>query len=92
MVVELHGRINEFGELEVDLPDDLPVGEVRIVIESLEDVWAEGELEELMRVDPMTGADIVAAGLTGGWKDLDINDGAEWIQEQRRKRKARHES
>lgn len=33
--VELMGRINEAGELEVELPVDLPPGEVRITIETV---------------------------------------------------------
>ncbi len=45
------------------------------------------EIAEMLRPEPMTGAEIVAAGLTGGWADLGIPDGAEWVQEQRRKRR-----
>jgi len=42
----------------------------------------------MMKVEPMTGAEIVAAGLTGGWADMGIADGAEWVNEQKRKRGA----
>ncbi|MCQ3930640.1 MAG: hypothetical protein DPW16_09275 [Chloroflexi bacterium] len=45
------------------------------------------EIAEMLRPEPMTGAEIVAAGLTGGWADMGIADGAEWVQEQRRKRR-----
>jgi hypothetical protein len=37
-VIELNGRITESGELEIDLPEGLPPGEVRVRIE-----LAEGE-------------------------------------------------
>lgn len=53
--------------------------------------WSEDELAELLQIRPMTGAEIVAAGLTGGWADLDIPDGATWVEEQRRKRRERHQ-
>jgi hypothetical protein len=51
--------------------------------------WTDAELEDLTTVKPMSGAEIVAAGLTGGWADMDISDGAEWVNEQKRKRKAK---
>lgn len=34
--IEIRGRVNERGELEFDPPHDLPVGEVRIIIEALD--------------------------------------------------------
>jgi hypothetical protein len=37
----------------------------------------------------MTGAEIVAAGLTGGWSDIGVKDGQQWVDEQRKKRKDR---
>lgn len=45
------------------------------------------EIAEMLRPEPMTGAEIVAAELTGGWADLGITDGAKWVQEQHRKRR-----
>lgn len=33
MVIQLTGRINEAGKLEVDLPEGLPSGEVKVMIE-----------------------------------------------------------
>jgi beta-lactamase class D len=45
------------------------------------------EIAEMLKVEPMTGTEIVAAGLTGGWADMGITDGAEWVNEQKRKRK-----
>jgi hypothetical protein len=35
VTVELIGRINEAGKLEVELPADLPPGEVRITIQTI---------------------------------------------------------
>lgn len=36
-LVELKGRINESGKLELELPDNLPPGEVLVTIERIED-------------------------------------------------------
>ena len=49
--------------------------------------WTDEEIAAMMTAHPMTGAEIVAAGLTGGWADMGITDGAEWVNEQKRKRK-----
>ena len=44
------------------------------------------ELEEFLRVKPMTGAEIVKAGFVGGWEHKGITDSVAWVEEQRRKR------
>lgn len=36
MFIEITGRINEHGQLEVELPANLPPGEVRIIIERID--------------------------------------------------------
>lgn len=56
-----------------------------------DEVWSEDELAEMLRVEPLTGKEIVEAGLTGGWRDLDIAEGAEWVAQQRRKRRERRQ-
>lgn len=91
MILELRGRINELGELEIELPGDLPPGDVRVVIEQLTTTWTDEEIAEATQIKPVTGAEIVASGLTGGWEDMQIGDGTAWIQEQRRKRKERRD-
>lgn len=53
--------------------------------------WSEEELAEMLTVEPLTGSEIVAAGLTGGWRDLDVADGAAWVEAQRRKRRERRQ-
>jgi hypothetical protein len=86
MVIRLNGRITDTGELEMDLPSGLPSGEARITIE----IPAESRPDsvgEALRIEPMTGAEIVRAGLLGGWKDEGITDGAAWVEEVRRKRR-----
>ncbi|MBL8153821.1 MAG: hypothetical protein JNM70_06520 [Anaerolineae bacterium] len=35
------------------------------------------ELDRLLQVEPLSGTEIVASGLTGTWADLGITDGAE---------------
>lgn len=48
--------------------------------------WTDEAIAGMMQVEPKTGAEIVAAGLLGGWADMDIEDGAAWVNEQKRKR------
>lgn len=48
--------------------------------------WTDEELAELMTIEPLTGAEIIQQGLAGGWADLEITEGATWIDEQRLKR------
>lgn len=49
--------------------------------------WTDEEIAAMIDIQPMTGAEIVAAGLTGGWADMGIEDGAAWVNEQKRKRR-----
>lgn len=58
--------------------------------ENNENEWTEEELAELLKPKkPMTGKEMVAAGLYGGWEDLGIEDGAEWVNRQKAIRKAK---
>jgi len=89
-VIHLNGRITEGGELKLDLPSGLPPGEARITIEiPIAPGWTSEELDRVLKVQPMTGAEIVASGLLGGWEDEGIADSAAWVEEQRRKRRER---
>lgn len=89
-VIELAGRITQDGKLEVELPEGMSPGEVRVRIERAEsEPLPDDDVDHLMLTEPITGAAIVAAGLTGGWSDQDIEDGQTWVDDQRRKRKDR---
>jgi hypothetical protein len=96
--LEINGRINEQGKLEMVLPEGLPPGEVTIHIRygeevfsaesSKDETWNKDELEALLKDrHPMTGKEIVDAGLLGGWEDEGITDGQVWVEEQREKRR-----
>ena len=51
-------------------------------------VWTKEELAELLAPkEPMTGRQMIEAGLTGGWKDLGIEDSVEWLAQQRARRR-----
>lgn len=52
----------------------------------MSEAWTQEELERAVRIEPMSGAEMVKAGLTGGWEDQGITDSVEWVEEQRRKR------
>jgi hypothetical protein len=85
--LRLRGRITSEGTLEVDLPTPMPAGEAEVTIEiSPEEPWSQQDLEDLLRPEPLTGREIVAAGLAGGWEDLGIPDGQTWVEAQRRRR------
>ncbi len=94
--IQLTGQITETGELKIDdLPANLPPGQVQVTIEipvsaeiPWEDrPWTDEEIRDMMMSTPKTGAEIVAAGHTGGWEDYGITDSVEWLEEQRRKRR-----
>lgn len=88
MTIQLSGRITERGELEIRLPEGLPPGEARITIEIPQpDDWRTEDLASALKVEPLTGAEIVKAGLLGGWEDQGIADSEAWLQEQRRRRR-----
>lgn len=42
-----------------------------------------------MQVTPLSGAEIVARGLTGTWAHLGISNGADWVNGQKRNRRER---
>lgn len=86
--LRLKGFITEDRQLKVDLPDDVPMGEVEIIIEVDEPISDE-ELKELMTFKPATGAEIaeMLESEDGWWEDLGITDGVDWVNEQRRKRR-----
>ena len=86
--IQLDGRITEAGELELDLPEGLPSGHARITIEiATREPWDLEELTGALKLEPMTGSEIVKAGLLGGWENQEITDANEWVEEQRRKRR-----
>ena len=68
------------GESKVDTstsPDDL--------------VLNQEELAELLTPkEPLSGRQIVEAGLLGGWKDLGIEDSVAWVEQQRARRREKH--
>ncbi len=84
-------RIKADGKPEVDLPEDLPVGEQVESAVQADENWenqplTEDEIDEFLTFKGLTGAEIGALGLLGGWENKGIRDGAAWIQEQRIKR------
>jgi len=85
--IYLDGKITERGQLEVDLPAGLPAGKARVTIEVPSPDWTAEELAKALKVQPLTGAEIIAAGLTGGWKEEEVESGAEWVERRRRERR-----
>jgi len=88
MVYHLKGHITDQGELELDLPAGLPAGEARITIEIPARIGRTPEgLDPSPKIVPMTGAEIVKAGLIGGWEGTP--EGTAWVREQRARRRER---
>jgi len=86
--ITLKGRITERGELDLELPAGLPPGEARITIEiPMEPGWTPAELDRALETVPLTGAEIVRGGFTGGWADHGISDGEDWVRERRDRRR-----
>ena len=82
------------GELHIDLPQDVRDAEVVMQVTVIDDYndtpLSDEEITGLLKSEPLTGAEIVAQGLTGGWKELGITDSVAWVEEQKRKRRERH--
>ena len=89
-IIHLIGRITDSGKLEVELPTDLPPGEVQVTIESVSDEDAPISPEELdhymHHTKARTGKEIAESGLLGIWKQKGITDSQAWVEKQRRKR------
>jgi hypothetical protein len=64
----------------------LPAGEGTLPGAETDQALTEQETADLMRVEPLPPAEVVRQRLTGTWADLGISDGAEWVNEQKRKR------
>jgi hypothetical protein len=90
--IHLRGRITEAGGLDLELPAGLPPGDARVTIEiPSEREWTAAELEQALVTVPLTGAEIVRGGFTGGWADQGISGGEDWVRERRqRRREERH--
>ena len=92
-MIRLKGFITEDGQLQVDLPEGLPPGEVEITLDlSTMDwesrPWTKVEIDELMQPDLKTGSEIVAMLQVMGGEGWDhIQDGAAWVEQQRRQQR-----
>jgi hypothetical protein len=85
--IELAGRINEQGSLEVELPPGLPPSDAIVTIDLIPAPLQPDELSYLLTTEPLPGADIIEAGLIGGWSEEEIPDGQAWVDSQRQKRR-----
>jgi len=88
VLIQITGEITEEGELTIQLPKGLPPGKVQVTIEvEAESTWTDAEIAAMTKIEPKTGAEIVAAGHVGGWEHYGITDSAEWVEALRRKRR-----
>ena len=88
----IKGRLTDDGRIEAELPEGWQPGEVSIEIAvDTDTVWTDDELAELAQYmkfeEGKTLGEILDSGLVGSGADWDIGDSAEWVEEQRRKRK-----
>jgi hypothetical protein len=91
VTIHLKGQVTPDGQLKFEVPRNLPPGDVDITLEipNLDEQFTEDEIKELLTFTPTSGAEVVAAGLIGGWEHKGITDPVEWVEEQRRKQKER---
>ena len=99
-LIQLTGKINSQGQLELDLPEGLPTGEVQVTLEISntknevpweERPWTDEELEALLKVEPKTNQEIVdwlMKEATTGWEHIQVTS-EQWVDEQRRKDRER---
>jgi hypothetical protein len=90
ITLQLLGEITSEGALRVELPSNLPPGNVRVTLEIADDEqFTDAELRELLEFNPRSGSEVIAAGLVGGWEHKGITDPVEWVENERRKRRER---
>jgi hypothetical protein len=89
VTIHLRGRITPDGQLLLDMPENLPPGDVGVTLEipNVDEQFTEAEIRDLLIFTPTSGAEVVAAGLVGGWEHKGITDSVVWVEEQRRKQK-----
>jgi hypothetical protein len=91
VTIRFKGEVTPEGQLVFDTPDNLPPGDVQITLEFSDgETFSEDEIQDLLNFTPKSGAEVVAAGLTGGWEHKEISDPVAWVEEQRRKQRERH--
>ncbi len=97
---QIHGALSYYwdhqDEIDADIERRLKLSDVYrkkagaagVTIEiPIESSWRPEELDRALEVVPMSGAEIVSAGLTGGWSDSEISSGQKWVEERRRQRR-----
>jgi hypothetical protein len=89
VTIRLIGQITPDGQLRLDVPHNLPPGEVAITLEfpDFDEAFTEDELKDLLTFTPTSGAEVVAAGLVGGWEHKGITDPVAWVEDLRRKQR-----
>jgi len=81
--IELFGRVNDKGELEIEQPHGLHAGKrVKVTITELDEIpqeghWGKNFVALLDQLD------------TSEWEALDIDDPVEWLKQQRQKQAKR---
>jgi hypothetical protein len=74
--IVIHGEVTPDGELRIELPKDLPVGRLKITLESDEPESFKG----------ITLGELVNSELNGLWADrTDIEDSVEFSRQQKRR-------
>lgn len=99
MAIELNAVVDENGELRAQTPDGTLPGKRKILLlpptsELIENagnerLWTEAEIRQMLVSHPKTGAEIAQSDAIGGWAHMGVTDSIAFIEERRRKRKAR---
>ncbi|MDQ7026752.1 MAG: hypothetical protein Q9P01_10985 [Anaerolineae bacterium] len=86
-IIRLKGILTKEGEIKVDLPDNWQPGEIEILLPANEMERIDEGLDIALEFQGQTLGEILDSGLVGSGADWEIGDSAEWVAEQRRKRR-----
>jgi hypothetical protein len=87
-ILRLPGRITANGQLEVELPEGLPEGDVQVLLEMDEETgWTEEEIKRILQIRPAQTIEERNALLDALYSDEwhDIEDPVAWVEHVRNK-------
>jgi hypothetical protein len=80
-VIQLPGRITSDKQLLVELPANIPSGQVTVTIESADEIWTDTEIQAWMQRKPARDGEEAVTLLgsidTSEW--MDIEDPVAWV-------------
>jgi len=104
MMIELTAKVGKGGLVTLQLPPEFEGHEVRITVESIrrtepstdeipweDQPWTKEEIQELLKFEGKSGAEIAKSDAIGGWAHMGITDSVAFVEELRRREAKRRE-